>query len=167
MLKTPNDLAVDACLLTLEQLSVLEQAIDTAAHAFVQRCRDERKDRRAIIASQLREGGRPEYSPFVLTYRLNRGYIELSWGELTYRRGSTKPFLKRVPMTSGGTHFTRILTGAHPDEADLIRSHEVQARAFRKLWSTYVQARRELAKVKTAVDQVAALETDPMVVASR
>jgi len=43
----------------------------------------------------------------------------------------------------------------------------VQARAFRKLWSTYVQARRELAKVKTAVDQVAALETDPMVVASR
>lgn len=167
MLHPPEHHALRATEQAVSQLAELEQAIDTAAHAFVLRCKEERKARRAKIASRLREAGRIDYSPFVLGYRLNRGYIELSWSEVIYRRGSAKPLMKRVPMSEGGTHMSRIIVRAHPDEVDLIRSHEIQARAYRKLWSSFVLARRELGNCKAAADGVANLDTDPMVVASR
>lgn len=167
MLHPPEHQALRATEQAVAQFGDLEQAIDTAAHAFVLRCKEERKARRARISSQLREVGRIDYSPFVLTYRLNRGYIELSWSEVIYRRGSSKPLMKRVPMSEGGTHMSRIIVGAHPDEVDLIRSHEIQARAYRKLWSAFILARRELGHCKKAADGVAGLDNDPMVVASR
>jgi len=156
--------AVDAVANVTSAITQLDVAIDASIHAFVARAREERKQRRAVL---VRSDARATFSPYVLIYRVNKGYAELVWSEIFYIKGSNKPRYRRVPCSDGGTHFHQIIKRAHPEEVDLIRSHEVQARAYRKLWSTFVVGRREFGKCATATQRVADLANDPMVLESR
>lgn len=142
-------------------------SLDTLLQEFVKRCSEERKAKRAEITKARRDGDRPSYSSMILTYRMQKGYADLYWSQIYYVKGSKTPRFRRLKMTAAGVNLISVVKDAHPLEVELLRAHEIEARAFRKLWSSYVVARREVGKVVAATTKVAELDTDPMLRASR
>ena len=109
----------------------VDLAMEATVHAFIEKCRAERKELRAAIASQHQR--KQKFSQAVLTYRVNKGNLQLEWSFIWYRPNDKTPNFKRIPISEGGVHLARLQKGAHPDEVELLKLHEVKARAYREL----------------------------------
>lgn len=105
--------------------------MNATVHAFIENCRVERKELRAAIASQHQR--KQKFSQAVLTYRVNKGNLQLEWSFIWYRPNDKTPNFKRIPISEGGVHLARLQKGAHPDEVELLKLHEVKARGYREL----------------------------------
>lgn len=149
-------------------LTAFEITFDSVVHAFANRVREERKVRRAQI-KQSQPGGERKFSSNVLLYRFHNGTVELVWTEIWYKPDDPTVRYRRIPQSKGIAKISDVIRGAHPDEVDLLREHEDQARRFRKLWIHYQQIRKELGRFSRSarkVLQVADAPEDELVVAS-
>lgn len=149
----------------VDTMSEMEGLIDDAMTAFVDRCASERKERRAAIVSANSGSGKIAFSYNVLTYFHHNGSFILSWAQIVYLKGAGKGqrVIRRLPSKNGVTHIQRITAKAHPDEVDLLKSHEYQARLMRKMWTSYLATRRAAKDLAETADMVARLKEDPMV----
>lgn len=109
----------------------LDVIMESTVHAFIEKCRAERKELRAAIARehQLKQ----KFSQAILTYRVNKGNLQLEWSFISYRPNDKTPHYKRIPISEGGVHLSRLQKGAHPDEVELLKLHEIKARSYREL----------------------------------
>ncbi|MFT3755756.1 MAG: hypothetical protein QM769_07375 [Pseudoxanthomonas sp.] len=141
----------EACRALQDAVKAFEILIDMQVSALIARCRAERHELRAAIAQ--RSQGRQDFSQLIMTYRLINGYADVYWARIYYLKGDRKARFKRLKSSDGQVHLAALSKGAHPDEVALIRSHENQARKFRKLWSTFVEARRKAQQTIKALER--------------
>lgn len=126
-------------------LAAFEVSFDSVVHAFANRARAERKARRAEIKRE-QPGDKIKFSSNVLLYRFHNGTVELVWNELWYKPSDPTVRYRRIPLTKGAAKIAEVIRRAHPDEVDLLREHEDEARRFRKLWMQYQQIRKALVR---------------------
>lgn len=127
-----KDEAVEHAIVELKRaVDNLEGAVEISLNKFVRECREERREARRQIA--LASDKRPKYSQAVILVRTVRGYIEITWAQIWYPKGNSKPHFKRIPMGKGCVHLARLKSGAHEDECALLALHEAKARAYRDL----------------------------------
>ncbi len=134
-----------AILDAFDGITATRLAIAYEAGLFVQRAQDERKaQRQEIVARHQRIHGsnakvETSYNVLMLPDRLDA--FELIWREIWYQRWDghgpkPKPRYNAIPCkAASGTDMRRVLKGAHPDEVELLTSHELEARRFRNLWA--------------------------------
>ena len=128
---------------------------EVGAQRFVRLCRQERTELRAQIGRA--EFGRYKSSKFVLLFRYHNDSIDLYWAEMIYPITGRKVLPKRVNNGRTGPHITRILRGAHPDEIDTLRRHEMGARRIRGNWKEACSLNRRInSLMKQRVAELAA-----------
>ena len=134
-----------AILDAFEAITATRLALVYEAGVFVKRAQDERGVlRKEIVTRHQRVHGsnakvETSYNVLLLPDRL--GAFELVWRQLWYERWNgrgpkPKPKYNAIPCkAASGTDMRRVLKGAHPDEVELLMSHELEARRFRNLWA--------------------------------
>lgn len=134
-------------------LGRFEEYFDAFVHEFTERARQERTERRANI-SRTNPGVERSFSPNVIAYRFHHGTVELGWTEIWYRPGDSTPRFRRLPMRRGVTNIASVVRRAHPDEVDLLRSHEEESRKYRSIWSDYLALRRQIGHFRRKANKV-------------
>ncbi|MGY0503968.1 hypothetical protein [Luteimonas sp. e5] len=143
--RTMEEDALIACFAAVEQLVV---AIGTDAAEFSVVAKEQRSElRRAIVVRHMREHGMRSYvdtSRRVLFLRFECGRPRLTWHVAWFSRRGPRPRFSSVKSTKSGTALRDVLEGAHPDEMDLLTSHEMTVRDFNARWARIVALRRAL-----------------------
>lgn len=103
-----------------------EGQLDAAIQQWLMLTRVERSSLRRSVARGPDKGG---FSPNVLTFRRNRGYLDLSWAEV--KNGPLGTSYKGIRATKDHTHLSALLSGAHPSEVAGLKIMELKAREFR------------------------------------
>lgn len=158
----------DICMKGIQPpMAEMDGLIDDAVTAFIDRCIRERKERRtAILAANPGAGGkRVKFSYNVLSYYHQKGSFVLCWAQLVYLKnaGAGGKVTRRIACAKGVTHLKRVTSGAHPDEVDLLISHEHQARVLRKMWTDYLVARRATKELAETCSKAAQMRDDKMI----
>lgn len=143
--KTSEERGLVACFLALENLII---AIQTDAQEFIERAARERTDlRREIVKRGQHESGSKSFIPTskrVLFLRNENDRPRLTWHVSWYSRRGTGARFSSLKSTKTGTPLRDILEGAHPDEIDLLTSHEMSVRAINKRWAGIAAIRRSI-----------------------
>lgn len=136
------------CTSAAREFGIAEGSFEQHLQEFIERCQVERKEARqvALAAARARrdaKSGRINASPYVLTYRLRAG-LEIYWAEVKYDRKGRKTYSRVSTKGAGAPDLRTILAKALPEELEVIRRHENQARAYRAVWAAYARARQQL-----------------------
>lgn len=143
-----------------EAITATRLALAYQAGVFVKRAQDERGVlRKEIVTRHQRIHGsnakvETSYNVLLLPDRLDA--FELVWRELWYPRWDgrgpkPKPRYNAIPCkATSGTDLRRVLKGAHPDEVELLTSHEFEARRFRGIWARTTKVSLALAALGKA-----------------
>lgn len=152
------------------RMEEMEGLIDDAITAFVDRCRQERTDRRQAILAGQPPGTKStiRFSYNVLTYGYNKGGFRLGWGQLVYtgkrgENGKAEVVTRRLEGNTRITDMRTVAKKAHPEEVELLKSHEYQSRLLRKLIKDYEEARDAMNALAAIAEKVAKMKDDPMV----
>lgn len=119
-----------------EALAAMEIEIESLLVTKVEEMKQARSQkRREILAKQApaQKGQRVKFSKHSLVLSYATGYPRLKWVRFIYRKGQSKPSLADLPMKDGTVHMSRVISGAHPDEVELLKSQELEARWLREL----------------------------------
>lgn len=138
-------------------LDAVAASFDALAHSFVEQAQAERKEVRAALV-RAEPGRERKFSQIILAYRFHNGSIDLYWTQIFRRRGDSTALYRRIPMSKGVAHVSRILKGAEPEEVEVIRAHEFKAREFRKLWGEYLALRRQMSGFQRRCTKLSAAE---------
>lgn len=126
-----------------DQAIVLEQwAIEFKARAESERS----ALRQAIVRRhQAIHGPRAtiKTSDRVIVLQKDGGSLRLAWSQIWFsRRGwrkeDRKPRFRSIPTCKEGTRLDLVLKGAHEDEIELLRVHEMEIRKIKAAWQDHI-----------------------------
>lgn len=137
------------------KFQLIELAIEQRALDLQSRAKAERSSARKEIVRrhQAINGSRAtvETSRRILYVRARLPSLELTWKEVVYpeaktRGAASRRWLKDVGSTrKSGVDLRHVVSGAHPDEVDLLVRHEMEAREIRRLWRQAKKSQVQLA----------------------
>lgn len=150
----PGDPLANAIVASLREYENILIAIEQSAMQLKDRAQGERSTARQEIVRrhQAIHGPREnvETSRRTLHVYARLEGLQIIWKEQVYQKvhasnSEAEHWLRDVgEMRMCGVDMRHVLKGAHPDEVELLRRHENEARVIRGLWKQAKAAQREL-----------------------